>query len=68
MNVQAHATLSEAQEEVLVLVGHGEVLCIGRELEPALSELFEAGLVAYRDPVWSLTDAGKAAFDRLMVD
>lgn len=68
MNVQAHATLTEAQEEALVLIGHGEAGCIRKDLEPALDELFAAGLLSYSDPNWSLTAAGQTAFDRLLAD
>jgi hypothetical protein len=60
--------LTEAQEEVLCLIGHDEARCIDVELQPALDELFAAGLVTYSDPDWSLTSAGRFAFDRLCLD
>lgn len=61
--------LTEAQEEVLVLIGHGVGECVEPPLRGARGEVIEAGLVSFAtDTGWTLTDQGQAAFDRLCRD
>lgn len=61
--------LTEAQEEAIVLIGHGA----GDDVEPCLrgarGELAEAGLVAFTAAEgWSLTAAGQLEHDWLCRD
>lgn len=61
-------TLTEAQEEVLVLIGHDQCDCIGLLLRPVVDELVALKLAVGPAPDWVLTQAGRAVFDRLLVD
>lgn len=65
MSVRSEA-FTEAQENVLVLLGRGHGACLRPELDQALEDLVAAGFVTFRCPLTpALTAAGWRAFDRL---
>lgn len=68
MTQAASPPLSDVQEEVLCLIGHDEAGCIPRELQREVDALFCAGLITYEAERTLLTAAGRAAFDRLLLD
>lgn len=61
-------TLTEAQEEALVLIGHDEADCLDKGHQGAVDGLFSDGLVTFTADRPVLTAAGRAVFDRLLLD
>jgi hypothetical protein len=61
--------LSESQEEVLFLIGHGEGRCVPDALREVLAALSGAGLADIdTEGDWVLTAAGQGELDRLIGD
>lgn len=66
MIAEVMTRLTEPEESVLTLLGHGHGACLRPELDGALDDLVQAGFVTFRCPLTpALTAAGWEAFDRL---